>query len=195
MKTVLYSDDINLLSYWESVLGPDCIVIEDIKNLKEVTSSIIMINYSACPITSKDFVESLIMNNNAIFMMHRVPDIEIAKRLLKSGVKGYGNALMREHFIISAIHTIRDGMVWLHPEFISRLIMDLPIVNDDKKNIHIDKLTSREAEVALLLKEGDTYRIVADKLDITPRTVKAHTQSIYTKLNVKDRLALALLLQ
>jgi len=195
MKTVLYSDDINLLSYWESVLGSDCIVVEDIKNLKEITSSIIMINYSACPSTCKDFVESLIVNNNAIFMMHRVPDIEIAKRLLKSGVKGYGNALMREHFILSAIHTIRDGMVWLHPEFISRLIMDLPIVNDDKKNIYIDKLTSREAEVALLLKEGETYKIIADKLDITPRTVKAHTQSIYTKLNVKDRLALALLLQ
>jgi len=195
MKTVLYSDDINLLSYWESVLGIDCMVIEDIENLKEVTSSIIMINYSACPSTCRDFIESLMMNNNSILMMHRVPDIEIAKKLLKSGVKGYGNALMREHFIISAIHTIRDGMVWLHPEFISRLIIDLPMTNDDNKNRYIDKLTSREAEVALLLKVGDTYKIIADKLDITPRTVKAHAQSIYNKLNVKDRLALALLLQ
>ncbi len=194
MKTVLYSDDINLLSYWEKALDFDCEVIEDIENLKKVSSSIIMINYSACPSTCRDLIENLITNNNAIFMMHRVPDIEVAKRLLRSGVKGYGNALMREHFIISAIHTIRDGMVWLHPEFISKLIIELPTVND-KRNIYIDKLTSREVEVALLLKTGETYKNIADKLSITPRTVKAHAQNIYVKLNVKDRLALALLLQ
>jgi len=194
MKTVLYSNDINLLSYWEKALNFDCEVMGDIENLKKVSSSIIIINYSACLSTCKDLIESLIANNNAIFMMHRVPDIEVAKRLLRSGVKGYGNALMREHFIISAIHTIRDGMVWLHPEFISKLIIDLPAAND-KRNIYIDKLTSREVEVALLLKTGETYKIIADKLSITPRTVKAHAQNIYVKLNVKDRLALALLLQ
>ncbi len=194
MKTVLYSNDINLLSYWEKALNFDCEVMGDIENLKKVSSSIIIINYSACLSTCKDLIESLIANNNAIFMMHRVPDIEVAKRLLRSGVKGYGNALMREHFIISAIHTIRDGMVWLHPEFISKLIIDLPASND-KRNVYIDKLTSREVEVALLLKTGETYKIIADKLSITPRTVKAHAQNIYVKLNVKDRLALALLLQ
>ncbi len=195
MKTVLYSDDINLLSYWEKALNFDCVVVENIENLKDVTSSIIMMNYSVCTSTCRDFIEEILKNNNEIFMMHRVPDIEIAKKLLRSGVKGYGNALMREHFIISAIHTIRDGMVWLHPEFTSMLIMDLPIANDEKKNTHIDKLTPREAEVALFLKVGDTYKVIADKLNITPRTVKAHAQSIYTKLNVKDRLALALLLK
>ena len=195
MKTVLYSDDINLLSYWEKALDFDCIVVENIENLKDISSSIIMMNYSVCTSTCKDFIDDLMKNNNDIFMLHRVPDIEIAKKLLRNGVKGYGNALMREHFIIAAIHTISDGMIWLHPEFTSRLIMDLPIVNDDKKKIHTDKLSPREVEVALLLEVGDTYRVIADKLKITPRTVKAHAQSIYVKLNVKDRLALALLLK
>ncbi len=195
MKTVLYSDDINLLSYWEKALDFNCIVVENIENLKDISSSIIMMNYSICTSTCKDFIEDLMKNNNDIFMLHRVPDIEIAKKLLRNGVKGYGNALMREHFIISAIHTISDGMIWLHPEFTSRLIMDLPIANDDKKKMHTDKLSPREVEVALLLEVGDTYRVIADKLNITPRTVKAHAQSIYAKLNVKDRLALALLLK
>ncbi len=195
MKTILYSDDINLLSYWEKALDFECEVIEDVKDLKKVSSSIIVVNYGICVSTCREFIGNLINNDNDIMMMHRVPDMEIAKELLKSGVKGYGNALMREHFIVSAIHTIRDGMVWLHPEFTSKLIMDLPVTGDAKKKIYIDKLSPREAEVALLLKIGDTYKTIAGKLDITPRTVKAHAQSIYIKLNVKDRLALALLLQ
>jgi DNA-binding NarL/FixJ family response regulator len=74
------------------------------------------------------------------------------------------------------------------------MINDLPVSNtfDDAK---LSELTSREKEVALLLKEGKTYKNIAQKLDITPRTVKAHAGHIYTKLNVKDRLALALLLK
>ena len=36
---------------------------------------------------------------------------------------------------------------------------------------------------------------IAKNLDITHRTVKAHARHIYEKLNVKDRLGLALLLK
>ena len=50
-------------------------------------------------------------------------------------------------------------------------------------------------KLSLLLKDGSTYKEVSSKLDITSRTVKAHAQSIYTKLYVKNRLALALLLR
>jgi len=107
---------------------------------------------------------------------------------------GYGNAMMRDHFIVSAINTINDGMVWLYPEFTSALILELPAKESDNE-IELQKLTSRERDVALLLKDGDSYKIVAQKLDITPRTVKAHAGQIYTKLDLKDRLGLALLLR
>jgi len=194
LKTVIYSDDINLLSYWEKALNFECMVVEDMEKLKDVVSSVVVVNYSACISTCRAFLQDLLKNNNRVFVMHRLPDINVAKKLLKCGVKGYGNALMREHFIVSAIEAIKDDMVWLHPEFTSMLIMDLPSLDREKKRVHLDKLTQREVEVALLLEAGQTYRNIADELNISPRTVKAHAQSIYTKLNVKDRLALALLL-
>ena len=128
-------------------------------------------------------------------MLHRTPDIDTAKFILNHGAKGYGNAFMRDHFIISAVETIRDNMIWLYPEFTSMLIADIPVKEENKNLEKLDILTSREKQVALYLKDGDTYKDIASKLSITPRTVKAHASHVYQKLAVKDRLGLALLLK
>lgn len=56
----------------------------------------------------------------------------------------------------------------------------------------LNKLTRREREVAELVGSGDNNKIIARKLLITDRTVKAHLTAIYDKLNITDRLQLAL---
>ncbi len=101
---------------------------------------------------------------------------------------------MRDHFIVSAIETIKENMIWLYPEFTTILIEDIP-VKENKNSEILNVLSDREKEVALLLKDGNIYKDVAKKLNITHRTVKAHARNIYEKLNVKDRLGLALLLK
>lgn len=52
-------------------------------------------------------------------------------------------------------------------------------------------LTRRELEIARLINKGCSNKAVARELDITERTVKAHLSSIFEKLDVKDRLQLA----
>jgi LuxR family maltose regulon positive regulatory protein len=51
----------------------------------------------------------------------------------------------------------------------------------------IEPLTERELEVLALLAEGLTNRVIADRLFISPHTVRAHTSSIYGKLAVHSR--------
>jgi RNA polymerase sigma factor (sigma-70 family) len=120
----------------------------------------------------------------------------VAKRVLQLGAMGYGNALMSPHFILSAIHTLRENMIWLAPDLTSQLIMDIP-PQEEKNNIDelLSVLTKREKEVALLLRDALTYKEIADKLGISPRTVKAHAHAIYKKLDTHDRIGLALLLK
>lgn len=195
MKIILHSDDINLLSYWEKSLNKECSVFDNLDDLKKTSNSIIIINYSAFNSTQEEFIQVLSARSNFVLVLHRTPNIEIAKKVLSYGAKGYGNALMKAHFLLSAIDTIKEDMIWLHPEFTSMLISQIPIKQGKDIYLALEKLSEREQEVALLLKGGDTYKVVGEKLKITPRTVKAHAQSIYSKLHVKDRLALALLLK
>ncbi|MEN8303365.1 MAG: response regulator transcription factor [Campylobacterota bacterium] len=195
MKVVIHSDDINLLSHWKKALNSECVVIDDLDELLNVTSSLIIVNFSACIPSCDGVLKTLISSDNKVLVLHRTPELVVAKKLLRVGAMGYGNALMRDHFIVAAVNAIEDNMVWLYPEFTSQLIESIPITNDKNSDDQLSKLTSREREVALLLKEAYPYKEIALKLDITPRTVKAHAQNAYSKLNVKDRLALALLLK
>jgi len=196
MNIILCSDDINLLSHWEKSLTQKYSVVDDVELLDTLKSSLIIINYSAFNGESNTILPRLNSNKNRVLVLHRTPHFETAKELLKLGAYGYGNALMREHFIISAINAIEENMVWLYPEFTSQLIMEIPQEQKSSTDESIlDSLSPREKETALLLKDGLTYKDIAEKLDITPRTVKAHAQKIYAKLDVKDRLSLALLLK
>ncbi len=56
----------------------------------------------------------------------------------------------------------------------------------------ITTLTEREEEVLVYLIQGYTNKQIAEKLIITPATVKAHVSSILHKTGVKNRLELAL---
>ena len=54
-------------------------------------------------------------------------------------------------------------------------------------------LTSREKEVLKLIIQGNSNPKIAQMLNITVYTVKAHLQSIFNKLNVKNRVQAAVL--
>jgi DNA-binding CsgD family transcriptional regulator len=55
-------------------------------------------------------------------------------------------------------------------------------------------LTKREAEIALLLARGLSNREIADRLSISPHTVRHHAEAVFAKLGVHSRRALMLLL-
>jgi DNA-binding NarL/FixJ family response regulator len=184
-----------LTEYWQKALAKPCRIVDSLEMLRGVSNSIVIINHSAFQGEAKTLLKQFTDNSNRVLILDRVPDFATAKQLLRWGAKGYGNALMREHFLVAAVETLQDDMVWLYPEFTTQLITQMDGGSKSDSELYLEKLSDREREVALLLKEGDIYKTVAEKLNITPRTVKAHAQNIYTKLNVKDRLGLALLLK
>ncbi|NQY19924.1 MAG: response regulator transcription factor [Campylobacteraceae bacterium] len=195
MNIILYSDDINLLTYWEECFKVEYSICFSLYELIASKNNIIVINYSAFNEKEKEILSLLNDNLNYVLVLDRTPNINKGKIVLSYGAKGYGNALMKKHFLFSAIDTMKENMIWLYPEFTSELIFLLPSKTTLNSKIILDKLTTREKEVANYIKDGNTYKTIANKLNITPRTVKAHAHNIYKKLEIKDRLALALLLK
>jgi LuxR family maltose regulon positive regulatory protein len=51
----------------------------------------------------------------------------------------------------------------------------------------VEPLSDRELEVLALIAEGLPNRDIAERLHISPSTVKSHTASIYGKLGVHSR--------
>ena len=53
-----------------------------------------------------------------------------------------------------------------------------------------EALTDRETEVLRLLADGLSNAEIAQRLYLSPNTLKAHTQNIYSKLDVHSRVQL-----
>ena len=49
----------------------------------------------------------------------------------------------------------------------------------------IRSLTAREVEVLVLVAEGLTNRAIAEKLEISPRTVETHRERVMAKLRIR----------
>ena len=60
---------------------------------------------------------------------------------------------------------------------------DLPTRSRDA----LQRLTGREKEVLFLLVTGLSNKALAEKLFVSPTTIKTHTLNIYQKMNVANR--------
>jgi len=101
---------------------------------------------------------------------------------------------MQKVHLEQAISTIQNDAVWLYPEMMQELILlgsNSAVSNEDV----LASLSPRERDVAKEIEKGLSNKEIASALGITERTVKAHLSAVYEKLEVSDRLALAMLLR
>jgi len=57
---------------------------------------------------------------------------------------------------------------------------------------NLEQLTEKERKVAILVSNGLSNKEIANELGVQLVTIKKHIGHIFTKLDVKDRLSLAL---
>jgi len=98
-----------------------------------------------------------------------------------------------------AVQMVCEGEYWIQRKLIANMINDLAremaeSQNQDGRNENavISALTPRELEVAKMVRLGENNKMIARELDISERTVKAHLSAIFRKLEIQNRLHLAL---
>lgn len=65
-----------------------------------------------------------------------------------------------------------------------RFMQSRKIINEQKE---IPTLTEREREVLTLLDEGYTQKEIAQRLYLSPNTIRRHLQNVYEKLGVTNK--------
>ena len=117
--------------------------------------------------------------------------------LFKAGARGFCADDISAALLAKAVHLILQGEYWVQRRLITEAIAELarePTVRAPQHfdNELINTLTARELQVARMVHMGGNNKMIARELEISERTVKAHLSSIFRKLEIENRLNLAL---
>lgn len=117
-----------------------------------------------------------------------------AFRALSLGATGYCHLEAAPQQLREIATVVEHGGIWMLPELVRRLMgLSLRVAPAPApERPELDTLTARELMVARLVAQGESNREIAETLEITERTVKAHLTAIFEKLRVRDRVQLAL---
>jgi len=135
---------------------------------------------------------------NAYFVgMSDLPNDMEALAMFSLKAKGYCNTHAGAEVLLNIASVVQQGGLWIGEALMQKLLglppvaPQLAIVAEDWSEV----LTTRETEVAKAIAVGATNKQIAMQMGITERTVKAHVGAVLDKLNLTNRLQLALLVK
>jgi DNA-binding NarL/FixJ family response regulator len=114
---------------------------------------------------------------------------------LRAGAAGYLLKDMDAARLAAALKGVLNGEAALPRTLVARLVEAFRVAQSRPAPAFVRRrgarLTAREGDVLEMLREDMTTAAIADRLGLSPVTVRRHVSSILTKLRVPDRRAMA----
>ena len=115
-------------------------------------------------------------------------------KVIKDGARGIILKHAASEFLIKGIRKVFEGELWADTSTMTQVVESLSRKYRGERDSERDKreLSHREKEVVALIASGCRNKEIASKLFISEQTVKTHLSNIFQKLEINDRLELAL---
>jgi len=107
------------------------------------------------------------------------------ERLIRMGCAGILNREMNEQQVLHALEVVAAGELWLSRKQLGSIIRKMLIESRHR-------LTLRESQVLNLVSEGLKNSEIADRLFVSPETIRWHLRSLYKKMGTHDRFRIAI---
>jgi DNA-binding NarL/FixJ family response regulator len=107
-------------------------------------------------------------------------------RAISAGANGYILKRTEPHILIQSIKELMDGGAPISGYIAKKILNGFRQTMPQQMNE--SELSEREQEVLSLLAAGYRNKEVADKLSVSPKTIKSHIYNIYQKLHVSSRI-------
>lgn len=181
LKNLLELDgDIEVIAEAEN--GEDCL-----NKLITVNPDVLLLDINMPKKNGLEVLKTLKNNKSKvkvlILTVHN--EIEYLMKAVDIGINGYILKDSESAELKKAIIAVANGENYIQPSLIPALNSKMIEKSRDKGKI--ESLTKRELEVLKLLAVGMYNKEVAEKLNISERTVKNHVSNIFKKLEVTDR--------
>ncbi|MBN2668583.1 MAG: response regulator transcription factor [Bacteroidales bacterium] len=112
---------------------------------------------------------------------------------IEKGAKAYLSKEVEKSELIEAIQSVYHNKNYFSKyisEYLTRQYLNQNTSSNTPKTKTIDDISKREKEILCLVANGNTNKEIAEKLNISIRTVDAHKNNIMQKLEIKNTVEL-----
>jgi two-component system NarL family response regulator len=171
--------------------------------LVRLKPSVLLLDHDLPQLNGPNGISALMKLNpetKVIILSYPISD-EAEWALFRTGVRGVCRRDIEAEQLKSVIAAVQQGELWIRRTLSWHLLNELVTITQEKTKIKqaigelLANLTHREYEIATLVGNGETNKQIARRLAITERTVKAHLTEVFRKLDIADRLKLALIVK
>ena len=189
-----------LASFLEREIGAKCLVLKsldkipkrDAKNTEQATLVLwdcfgktvenCFIDYQAN--------ENRIIQQDFLALFNISSGLGFEERIIDCGVHGFFYVHDSLEQMAKGIRAIFSGELWISRKIMAECLKKNNQYSVQRKNYSL--ITPREVEILTMIATGATNANIADKLCISPHTVKTHIYNIFKKINVPNRLQASL---
>jgi DNA-binding NarL/FixJ family response regulator len=112
---------------------------------------------------------------------------DAAEDVIDAGARGYVTKTISGAELTEAIHRTADGDAVFSPRLAGFVLDAFRSGDTASSDAELDQLTAREREVLQLIARGYTYKEIAGRLHLSPRTVESHVSAVLRKLQLSSR--------
>lgn len=149
-----------------------------------VKAEIVLLDVVMPGMNGLDAIEPILASNpEAAIVMNTIrDDSETIFTALKRGALGYLDKQSFDVRLEEVLRIVSGGGAYMTPK-IARNVID----SFHQSHQDFEKLTQRERDVTHAILDGLSYKMIADKLDISVDVVRANIKAIYRKLNINSK--------
>jgi DNA-binding NarL/FixJ family response regulator len=109
-----------------------------------------------------------------------------AERVLRAGGRGYVMKEEATEKVLVALRKVLGGGIYLSDRVTSRMLAKIGNARTAQEPSGVELLSDREIEIFELIGQGLGTQKIADRLNLSVKTVEAHRMHIREKLKLKD---------
>src|SRR5260370_40442274 len=123
----------------------------------------------------------------AVLILTMFDDDESVLAAIRAGARGYFLKGTRQEAVLGAIRAVYSGAVIFGAPIAQRLLSYLSTPRSNPASDIFPELTEREVEVLNFIAAGYNNTEIAERLVLSPKTVRNHVSNVFRKLEVADR--------
>ncbi|WP_033400247.1 response regulator transcription factor [Actinokineospora enzanensis] len=168
-----------------SLVGEAATGAEAIAAARELAPDVVVMDVHLPDTTGIDATRVIVGERpgTGVLVLTMFNDSESVLAAMRAGARGYLLKGSGQDEIVRAVHAVGRGEAIFGSGVADRV---LSFFSEPTPAV-FPELTGREREVLALIADGESNTVIARALSLSPKTVRNHVSSIFTKLRVPDR--------